>query len=89
MPQTLTRESNRRFLLKWFDSFAWLEYSKEKDAAFCLPCYLFKCNFDKHGKAGSDVFTEKGFKNWRKGPRILGTILDMLEVFTVKLHNIV
>ncbi|XP_034198532.1 zinc finger MYM-type protein 1-like [Prunus dulcis] len=62
------RESNRRFLVKWFDSFVWLEYSKEKDAAFCLHCYLFKCDFDKQGKAGSDVFTEKGFKNWRKGP---------------------
>ncbi|XP_034215524.1 zinc finger MYM-type protein 1-like [Prunus dulcis] len=61
-------ESNRRFLVKWFDSFVWLEYSKEKDAAFCLHCYLFKCDFDKQGKARSDVFTEKGFKNWRKGP---------------------
>ncbi|CAL2239627.1 unnamed protein product [Prunus armeniaca] len=68
MPQTLMGESNRRFLVKWFDSFVWLEYSKEKDAAFCLHCYLFKCDFDKQGKAGSDVFTEKGFKNWRKGP---------------------
>ncbi|XP_034223751.1 zinc finger MYM-type protein 1-like [Prunus dulcis] len=62
------RESNRRFLVKWFDSFVWLEYSKEKDAAFCLHCYLFKFDFDKQGKAGSNVFTEKGFKNWRKGP---------------------
>ncbi|KAI5351536.1 hypothetical protein L3X38_004427 [Prunus dulcis] len=61
-------ESNRRFLVKWFDSFVWLEYSKEKDAAFYFHCYLFKCDFDKQGKAGSDVFTEKGFKNWRKGP---------------------
>ncbi|CAL8994453.1 unnamed protein product [Prunus brigantina] len=67
MPQTLMGESNRRFLVKWFDSFVWLEYSKEKDAAFCLHCYLFKCDFDKQGKARSDVFTEKGFKNWRKG----------------------
>ncbi|KAI5312833.1 hypothetical protein L3X38_042007 [Prunus dulcis] len=68
MPHTLMGESNRRFLVKWFDSFVWLEYSKEKDAAFCLHCYLFKCDFDKQGKAGSDVFTEKGFKNLRKGP---------------------
>ncbi|CAL2255229.1 unnamed protein product [Prunus armeniaca] len=68
MPQTLMGESNRRFLVKWFDSFVWLEYSKEKDAAFCFHCYLFKCDFDKQGKAGSDVFIEKGFKNWRKGP---------------------
>ncbi|XP_016649731.1 PREDICTED: zinc finger MYM-type protein 1-like [Prunus mume] len=68
MPQTLMRESNQRFLMKWFDSFVWLEYNKEKDAAFCLHCYLFKCDFDKQGKAGSDVFTEKEFKKWRKEP---------------------
>ncbi|CAL2241821.1 unnamed protein product [Prunus armeniaca] len=68
MPQTLMGENNRHFLVKLFDSFVWLEYIKEKDAAFCLHCYLFKCDFDKQGKAGSVVFTEKGFKNWRKGP---------------------
>ena len=30
-----------------------------------LYCYLFKC--DKEGNAESDVFTEIGFTNWRKG----------------------
>ncbi|XP_050142217.1 uncharacterized protein LOC126618177 [Malus sylvestris] len=38
-----------------------------KDAAFCHYCYLFKCDFDKEGNAGSDVFIEIGFTNWRKG----------------------
>ncbi|CAN1149252.1 Zinc finger MYM-type protein 1 [Linum perenne] len=32
----------RRFIASWFDDYWWLEYSIEKDAAYCLPCYLFK-----------------------------------------------
>ncbi|ESR61733.1 hypothetical protein CICLE_v10018151mg, partial [Citrus x clementina] len=36
----------RRFQSTWFDSFpSWLEYSPTKDAAFCLPCYLFNTPF--------------------------------------------
>nr|GEZ02085.1 hypothetical protein [Tanacetum cinerariifolium] len=47
-----------------FRRFWWLEYSDEKDAAFCFPCYLFG---RKHiGRAGSDTFIAKGFNNWRK-----------------------
>ena len=54
----------RRFQYHWFKSFPWLEYSPTKDTAFCLPCFLF-CK-KPLGKVGSDVFTVKGFKNWRK-----------------------
>jgi hypothetical protein len=32
----------RRFNRKWFIEFKWLEYSVEKDAAYCFVCYLFK-----------------------------------------------
>ncbi|CAN1214972.1 Zinc finger MYM-type protein 1 [Linum perenne] len=32
----------RRFIASWFDDYWWLEYSIEKDAAYCLPCFLFK-----------------------------------------------
>ncbi|CAN6719472.1 unnamed protein product [Malus baccata var. baccata] len=64
--------SNKRcFITGWFDKFKWLEYSISKDAAFCRYCYLFKCDFDQMGSTGSDVFTEKGFTNWRKGPENL------------------
>ncbi|KAG6674257.1 hypothetical protein I3842_15G033100 [Carya illinoinensis] len=32
----------RRFQASWFVQFgSWLEYSPSKDAAYCLPCYLF------------------------------------------------
>ncbi|CAN6586651.1 unnamed protein product [Malus baccata var. baccata] len=64
--------SNKRcFITGWFDKFKWLEYSISKDAVFCRYCYLFKCDFDQMGSTGSDVFTEKGFTNWRKGPENL------------------
>ncbi|CAN6696635.1 unnamed protein product [Malus baccata var. baccata] len=65
MPRKVS--NNRCFVTRWFDNFKWLEYSIVKDAAFCRYCYLFKCDFDKEGNAGSDVFTEIGFTNWRKG----------------------
>ncbi len=34
-------QKKRRFQYSWFSEFPWLEYSPTKDAAFCLPCYLF------------------------------------------------
>ncbi|CAN6712984.1 unnamed protein product [Malus baccata var. baccata] len=57
---------NRCFITGWFDKFKWLKYSIVKDVTFCCYCYLFKCDFDKPGGSGSDVFIEKGFTNWRK-----------------------
>jgi hypothetical protein len=52
------------FQSHWFKDFSWLEYSPTKDAAFCFPCYLFSKK--PSGKAGSDVFTVKGFNSWKK-----------------------
>ena len=31
----------RRFQYHWFKDFPWLEYSPEKDAVYCFPCFLF------------------------------------------------
>ncbi|XP_021717290.1 zinc finger MYM-type protein 1-like [Chenopodium quinoa] len=36
----------RRFIVTWFDKYEWLEYSVEKDAAFCFVCYLFNDKVD-------------------------------------------
>ena len=41
-----------------------LEYSKEKDAAYCLTCYLFSKK--PSGCPGSDVFTVKNLEIGRK-----------------------
>ena len=55
----------RSFLDAWYDKFDWLEYSVEKDAAYCFHCFLFKSssNSTQHGH---DVFTKTGFRNWKK-----------------------
>ena len=54
----------RKFQYHWFKSFPWLEYSPDKDAVYCFPCFLF-CK-KPLGKKGSDVFTVKGFKKWKR-----------------------
>ncbi len=57
-------KKKHRFKYSWFADFPWLEYSPTKDAAFCLPCYLFT---DKpKAQNGWDAFTVKGFQNWKK-----------------------
>jgi len=57
----------RRFQHKWFTEFKWIEYSVDKDAAFCFVCYLFKdsCKFP-----GGDAFVNEGFRNWNMKRRI-------------------
>ncbi|XP_062114586.1 uncharacterized protein LOC133825690 [Humulus lupulus] len=55
----------RRFNIEWYDQFpTWLEYSIDKNSAFCLYCYLFKQNNGKQG--GGEIFVSKGFSNWKK-----------------------
>ena len=51
----------RRFVATWYDAYNWLEYSVERDAAFCFVCYLFK---EKTNYAGGDSFVNGGFRNW-------------------------
>ncbi|KAI5312116.1 hypothetical protein L3X38_041289 [Prunus dulcis] len=68
-PQTDLSAYDRRFNIKWFDEFDWLEYSISKDAAFCLYCYLFKSNF-RIGQGCSNAFTEICFRNWKKKDKI-------------------
>jgi hypothetical protein len=45
-----------------------LEYSIEKDAAFCMMCYLF-------GK-GTGIFVKGGWKNWNIGVDALGKYME-------------
>ncbi|XP_047949280.1 zinc finger MYM-type protein 1-like [Salvia hispanica] len=57
-------KEKRSFQAKWFEKHIWLEYSVEKEAAFCFWCYLFKpINANRFG---DDVFVSTGFKNWKK-----------------------
>ena len=40
-PLTNFSRKPRRFRSKWYVNRNWLEYSIDKDAVFCLYCYLF------------------------------------------------
>ena len=43
--------------------FDWLEYSPEKDAAYCLSC-IFSLKFNK--SIGAHASTTEGFRNWKQ-----------------------
>jgi len=48
----------RSFNSDWYKSHPWLEYSVERDAAFCYPCRLFK---SAGSSRSEDAFTKTGF----------------------------
>jgi hypothetical protein len=54
----------RSFHDSWFKNHGdWLEYSVDKDAAFCFYCFLFKQS--KAHNFGIESFTKVDFKNWK------------------------
>ena len=54
----------RRFRSEWYVNRNWLEYSIDKDAAFCFYCYLFGQDVGKQG--GGETFVTKRFKLWNQ-----------------------
>ncbi|KAL7120290.1 hypothetical protein ACP275_02G114500 [Erythranthe tilingii] len=49
---------NRSFNNSWYKDSDWLEYSIEKEAVFCLPCYL--C----YNGTSNSAFVIEGFRCW-------------------------
>ncbi|KAJ0975429.1 hypothetical protein J5N97_017394 [Dioscorea zingiberensis] len=67
-PQKKIGNALRRFNPTWFKEYGnWLEYSIEKDAAFCLCCYLYRPDVGE--QASGDSFVLEGFTNWKKKER--------------------
>ncbi|KAJ9177312.1 hypothetical protein P3X46_012546 [Hevea brasiliensis] len=67
-PQQVDGTRKQRFIASWFDEFSnWLEYSIEKDAAYCLYCFLFTAGYSERGH---DTFVFEGFTNWQKKKRL-------------------
>jgi hypothetical protein len=63
-PVSGIEKNRRRFQSSWYKMFDWLEYSEVKDAAYCLPCFLFAKK--PTGRFGGSAFTIDGFRNWKK-----------------------
>ena len=40
-PATTVGSRTFKFQSRWYNEFCWLEYSREKDAAFCYYCRCF------------------------------------------------
>ncbi|XP_022861534.1 zinc finger MYM-type protein 1-like, partial [Olea europaea var. sylvestris] len=58
-PPTRMGNKDRRFCVSWYNEHpSWLEYSIEKDAVFCLYCYLFS--------SSDSSFVNGGFSNWKR-----------------------
>ena len=51
----------RSFNSGWNARFPWIEYSAERDAAFCYPCRLFYVGVGR----GDNAFTHVGFRDWK------------------------
>ncbi len=61
-PTTLFGSKSRSFNALWYHKYQWLEYSVEKDAAFCYACRLFSTGAT--GRA-EEVFTRTGYRDWK------------------------
>ncbi len=60
-PTTLVGGKQRCFNTEWYGSYSWLEYSVQKDGAFCYPCRLFTTT----GRRSHNTFTKVGFHDWK------------------------
>ena len=60
-PATFVGGKHRSFNSSWYEKYAWIEYSIERDAIFCFPCRFFL------GKASGkeEVFTKMGYRDWK------------------------
>ena len=63
-------KDKRSFCEAWYNKYEWVQYSVEKDAAFCFYCFLFRHDpLDE--KFRHDVFTKVGFKTWKNAYKLL------------------
>jgi hypothetical protein len=59
----------KKFNPDWFDEFgSWLEYSEEKDKAYCFCCFLFRDRGSKK-EAGYEAFVVNGWDSWHMKAR--------------------
>ena len=60
-PVTIVGSKRRSFNPDWFKTYSWLEYSVERDAAFCFPCRHFSS-----GEGRTEItFIREGFRDWK------------------------
>ena len=75
-----------RFTAVWFSQYPFLEYSIEKDAAFCYVCQMFLTGIDRERSTQS--WSSTGVRKWDKmKSRGSGNPGKTFQTFLVKSHN--
>ena len=55
-------DHNRSFQADWYNNYTFIEYSVQRDSAFCFPCRIFSTGQGNAEKA----FTHNGVNDWKK-----------------------
>jgi hypothetical protein len=80
----------RSFQKHWFQKHSWLEYSLEKNKAYCLYCYLFKHD-PMDDKFCHDAFTKVRFSQWKNAylalPKHVGGPNSIHNSVTTTFHD--
>uniref|UniRef100_A0AAR2IPQ8 TTF-type domain-containing protein n=1 Tax=Pygocentrus nattereri TaxID=42514 RepID=A0AAR2IPQ8_PYGNA len=63
-PHSQIGTQKRAFQQSWFQMFEWLEYSVQKNAAFCFMCRLY--SKPKQPRDQRDSLLTTGFTNWKR-----------------------
>ncbi|CAB3994785.1 zinc finger MYM-type 1-like [Paramuricea clavata] len=75
-----------RFTAVWFSQYPFLEYSTEKDAAFCFVCQMFPKGIDR--ERSTQNWCSTGVRKWDKmKSRGAGNPGKLSEHFSSKAHN--
>ena len=85
----LTGKSRKiHFLLKCFDDFSWLCYSKIEDGAYCLPCTLFGTSLPN--KYALCKLFKESFNTWRNAVKVFNDhekTVDRLLIKSMYCYN--
>ena len=59
---------DRKCQHQWFNKWHWLHYDSEQNCLLCFVCATAIANhlLDTSGKKVENVFTQRGFSNWKK-----------------------
>lgn len=71
------KRNSRSFRAEWFSKFQWLQYSPERDAAFCYACMQFEILGNKE-----NIFTKSGFQLWKHALDARGFPREKWTTFT-------
>ena len=72
-PVTVLTNKKRSFNPEWYRQYNWLEYSIEKNAAFCFACRFFGSNAVCRIRPEA-TFTSTGFRNWKHASGTTGSL---------------